>query len=61
MSKGISGRRPALDAGMARRVRDWSRLGTNVPEVARRLGVSPRTIWRYVRCELKHYREEVRP
>ena len=58
MAGRMTGRRPALDAATARRVREWARLGTTTEQVARTLGVSRAAVWRYIRGEHKHYHEE---
>lgn len=54
----VAGRPPKLSPEDARKVRDWAALGTSVPQVAARFGVSPRTMREYVKGN--HKRKDYR-
>ena len=47
--RGIGGRQPALTLAQVRELYAWASYGTSRVEVARRLGVSPATVLRYLR------------
>lgn len=51
----LIGRKPRLTADQAEAIRQWAALGTTRAEVARRFGVCPETITKYIRGEIKHY------
>ena len=51
----LCGRKPRLTLEQARELRRWAEFGTTRAEVARRLGVTPDTVTRYVRGMVKNY------
>lgn len=48
-----TGRVPRLTPEQAKRLRAWAAFGTSTGEVGRRLGVTPQTVRRYIRDEIK--------
>lgn len=49
----LGGRPPKLDDAARRTLLAWAALGTSVPKVARRLGISPSTARRYLHGQHK--------
>jgi IS30 family transposase len=49
------GCKPCLSAEIRKAIREWARFGTSTGDVARKLNVSPQTVRRYARDEVKAY------
>lgn len=53
----LCGRRPILTAEQQQKLQEWAAVGTSIVSVARRYGIAPNTLRRYIRGKVKTYQQ----